>query len=370
MNTSGRCLVFLAALSIGALAYAQSSDETRLKPQWQALDANRDGKVTLEELHPMQAAPMKRSDFDGDGAISLAEYVTYDLDPGGSGRRPLGENVKLVADVPYAATNDPRQQLDIYLPKKASVKGPLPVIAFVHGGAWMVGSKVMARSQVMSPVDSGRYAAVSIGHRLSWQDSWPAQIHDVKAAIRWIRAHAKEYGLDPNRICALGGSAGGHLVAQLGLTNGVASAEGKLGKHRDQSSKVHCVIDLFGPTDLRTVPGSAAGPSPVEKLLGGTLADKPQLAADASPIAHVDRTDPPFLIIHGTKDPLVPYQQSVELEKALRQAGVPVIFQTVEGGGHGDFGAAEAEVERRIRAFLERNFYDPSVKVLADTLQR
>jgi len=372
MKASARHLLLLAALSIGAVCYAQSSDEARLKPQWQALDANRDGKVMLNELAPLQAATMKGSDFDGNSEMSLAEYVAYDLDPGGAARRPLTDNVKLIADVPYADTKDPRQRLDIYLPKKASVKGPLPVIAYVHGGAWMMGSKVGARSQVMAPVESGRYAAVSIGHRLSWQATWPAQIDDVKAAIRWIRAHAKEYGFDPNRICAIGGSAGGHLVAQLGLTNGDAAAEGKLGKHLNQSSKVQCVIDLLGPSDLRTVAVASAGsgPSAVDQLLGGTPAQKPQLAADASPITHVDKNDPSFLIVHGTADPVVSYRQSVELDKALRQAGVPVIFQTVEGGGHGDFGAAQAEVERRIRAFLEKSLYDPSITVPADTLRR
>src|SRR5687768_11458057 len=196
MKTSAHWLVVFAAISVGSAAHAQNPDEARLKPQWQELDTNRDGKVGLDELHPIQAASMKRHDMDGDGAITLAEYVANDLDPGGAARLPLADNVKLVADVPYASTNDPRQRLDIYLPRKPSVKGPLPVIAYVHGGAWMVGSKVMARSQVMSHVNSGRYAAVSIGHRLSWQDSWPAQMHDLKAAIRWIRAHAKDYGFD------------------------------------------------------------------------------------------------------------------------------------------------------------------------------
>lgn len=363
-------LAVLAALGTGA-ASAQTSDEVRLEPKWRALDKNHDGKVTLDELHPIQAASMRGNDIDGDGAISLAEYVSFDLDPGGAGRLPLSENVRLIADLPYAGTSDARQQLDVYLPKKATVSGPLPVVAYVHGGGWMLGSKVMARGQVLSLVNSGRYAAVSIGYRLSWQDTWPAQIQDVKAGIRWIRAHAREYGFDGNRICALGASAGGHLVAQLGVTNGDAAAEGKLGPNLNQSSRVQCVIDMFGPTDLRRPGVSAPGqPSSAELLLGGSAADKPDLARDASPIVHVDAKDPPFLIIHGTKDPLVRYQDSVDLAAALRAAGVPVLFQTVEGGGHGDFGAATPEVENRIRVFLERNFYDPSVKVPTDVLTK
>jgi len=236
----------------------------------------------------------------------------------------------------------------------------------------MVGSKVMARSQVMKLVDSGRYAAVSIGYRLSWQDPWPAQIDDVKAAIRWIRAHAREYGFDPNRICAMGASAGGHLVAKLGLTNGVAAAEGRLGPDLGQSSSVQCVIDEFGPIDLQhfEVGPPTGQPSPVELLLGGKPADKPEAARSASPILNVSAQAPPFLIVHGTKDPLVNYQESVRLDATLRQAGVPVLFQTVEGGGHGDFGAASPAVEERIRLFLERTFYDPKTSVPTDTLTK
>lgn len=360
MRIVNYCLVLLASLSSVAVALAQTDDAARLKPKWQALDKNGDGKVTLDELHPIQAGSMKASDLDKDGAISLAEYVGYDLDPGGAGRIPLADNVRLIADLPYAGTKDPRQRVDVYLPKEPSVTGPLPVVAYVHGGAWMVGSKVMARSQVMELVNSGRYAAVSIGYRLSWQDVWPAQIHDVRAGIRWTRANAKQYGFDSKRICAFGPSAGGHLVAALGLNNSEAA------------SKVQCVIDMFGPADLEhfDVGPPTGQPSPVELLLGGKVADKAAAAHDASPIAHVDAKDPPFLIIHGTRDPLVNYQESVKLAEALRGTGVPVLFQTVEGGGHGDFGAAQGEVAKRIRAFLERNFYDPATPVPTDTLTR
>jgi acetyl esterase/lipase len=361
----------LAALSAGTAVYAADPDEARLKPRWEALDANHDGKVMLEELGPRGAA-MKRADVDGDGALSLSEYVGFDHDPGGAGRMPVPDNVRIITDLPYAATSDPRQMVDVFVPKKPSVKGPLPVIAYVHGGGWSTGHRVMGRAQLMNLVNSGRYAAVSIGYRLSWQAPWPAQIHDVKAGIRWVRANAAKYGFDPKRICAFGPSAGGHLVAQLGTTNGDAAAEGKIGNNLRQSSNVQCVIDMMGPTDLRSraASGVGGGDSATMPLLGGKASDKPQLAADASPLTHVDRSDVPFLIIHGTKDPVVNFQQSVELDKALRQAGVPVIFIPVEGGGHGDFGAATAQLEPIFRAFLEKNFYDPSVKVPSEALKR
>ncbi|MBS0333399.1 MAG: alpha/beta hydrolase, partial [Proteobacteria bacterium] len=219
-------------------------------------------------------------------------------------------------------------------------------------------------------VDGGRYAAVSIGYRLSWQATWPAQIDDSKAAIRWIRAHAKDYNFDPERICLFGVSSGAHMAVKVGLTNGDAAHEGRLGPNLKQSSRVQCVIDELGPMDLRNS-GPAGASNPITQLLGGTSAEKPDLARDASPILDVSAKAVPFLIIAGNKDPFVPYQQSVALDEALRKAGAPVVlFQTVDGGGHGDFGAARSVVEDRMLLFLERNFYDPSTPVPTDTLHK
>lgn len=347
---------------------ATPADAERLGPEWQALDANGDGTLALTEIPELGRAVYARSDLDGDGALSLAEYVDFNDDPGGSGRTPLPANVRLIADLPYAGTDDPRQRLDVYLPAEPALDGPLPVIAYLHGGAWRLGSRVMARAQVLEHVASGRYAAVSIGYRLSWQASWPAQIHDAKAGVRWIRAHAAEYGLDPARICAMGSSAGGHLAAVLGTTNGVPSVEGTLGAHLEQASDVQCAIDFFGPTDLTSFEHRQTDTTrrALVELLGGRPEALPERAREASPLHQVDARDPPFLIVHGTRDPLVPYAASVALAAALREAGVPVLFQSVEGGGHGDF--PSAEVDLRVRAFLERTFHDPGVDVPVDPI--
>ncbi|MBS0363521.1 MAG: alpha/beta hydrolase fold domain-containing protein [Proteobacteria bacterium] len=363
-------LISLAALALGPAAHAQSLDEARLKPAWRALDKNHDGKVTLDELPPMLAMALKLHDFDKDGAISLAEYVDFDLDPNAEGHSLLPANVKMAANLPYAGTADPRQALDVYLPRQPSLRGPLPVIAYIHGGGWSTGSKMLGRNLLAKMVDGGRYAGVSIGYRLSWQATWPAQIDDAKAAIRWIRAHAKDYNFDPNRICLFGVSSGAHMAVKVGLTNGVAADEGKVGPNLKQSSRVQCVIDELGPMDLRNS-GPAGAANPITQLLGGTSAEKPELARSASPILDVHAKAPPILIIAGNKDPFVPYQQSVALDEALRKAGAPVVlFQTVDGGGHGDFGAAKPVVEDRMVLFLERNFYDHSTAVPTDTLHR
>lgn len=368
MSASRFLLIGLILLSWGMVVHASAenvSDAERLRPEWRELDLDGDGKVALSEIPEGGRSFYSRNDLDGDGELSLEEFVDFNDDPGGGGRTPLPANVRVIANLPYAATDDPRQQVDVYLPERASVPGPLPVIAYIHGGAWSLGSRRMARPQVSPHVASGRYAAVAIGYRLSWQDAWPAQIHDVKAGIRWIRAHADEYGFDASRICAMGSSAGGHLAAEVGTTNGVAAVEGSLGSHTDQSSDVQCAVDFFGPSDLtsfehRQTPTTQRA---LVALLGGKPDEHPEKARQASPLYNVDPDDPPFLIVHGTSDPIVPYAASVDLDAALRSAGVPVVFQTIEGGGHGDF--YSAEIVRRVRAFLERSFYDPKVEVPA-----
>jgi hypothetical protein len=154
---------------------------------------------------------------------------------------------------------------------------------------------------------------------------------DVEAAIRWIRANAKTYDFDPNRICLIGVSSGAHMATKLGLSNGVSTSSAKPRPYPHQSTRVLCVIDELGPMDLRN---SGTGSNAITQLLGGTSIEHPDQARSASPILDVDAKDPPFLIIAGNKDPFVPYQQSVDLDTALRQAGVPVLFQTVDGGGH------------------------------------
>lgn len=363
-------LFSLAAMSLAAAAHAGPADEARLKPAWQALDANHDGKVLLSEVPPALAFALKLSDHDKDGAISLAEYADYDSDPNAEAQTPLPGNVRMTADVAYAGTKDPRQTLDIYRPKQASVKGPLPVIAYIHGGGWSVGSKMLGRNVLTGWVQTGRYAAVSIGYRLSWQATWPAQMDDTEAAIRWIRANAREYGFDPNRICVFGVSSGAHMAAKLGLSNGVATGGGTITTNARQPTTVLCVIDELGPMDLRNSGPSTNPPNPIEQLLGGPASAKPDLARSASPVLDVDPKDPPFLVVAGNKDPFVPYQQSVDLVAALRKANVPVLFQTVDGGGHGDFGPARAVVEERMRLFLEKNFYDHAAQVPVDTLKK
>ncbi|MCB1079564.1 MAG: alpha/beta hydrolase, partial [Verrucomicrobiae bacterium] len=266
--------------------------------------------------------------------------------------------------------DNPRQKLDLFLPEKPASEGPLPVIVFIHGGGWKNGDKSSGGGKVAPLVATGKYAGASIGYRLSDEARWPSQIHDCKAGIRWLRAHAKEYGLDPDRIAVWGTSAGGHLVAMLGVSQGVEGLEGEIGSNLDQSSRVTCVLDFFGPTELLTMgdhPSTIqhnSPESPESKLIGGALQEHPDRAKSASPIEHVTQDDAPTLIVHGTEDPLVPFPQSVDFEKKLEAAGVPVILMTVEGGGHGKgFGPS---VNTMAEAYLAKQLLGESREV-ADT---
>lgn len=275
-------------------------------------------------------------------------------------RKPSPDGIQTILDIPYAGTDNPRQCLDLFLPAVRKAGAPLPIVAFFHGGGWRGGEKRSGRGRIRSFVQSGHYAGVSVGYRLSGEAKWPAQIHDGKAAIRWIRAHAKKHGLDADRIGIWGSSAGGHLVAMLGTSAGVPAMDGRLGPHADVSTKVACVVDFFGPTDFLQmdafrVPGSKLTHdlpgSPESLLIDGPIQDHPQRVATANPIVYVSGDEPPFLILHGDADMAVPIHQSELLNTALLKADVDVIFVRIEGAGHGLRGVDTTE---QVTAFLDR----------------
>jgi acetyl esterase/lipase len=203
---------------------------------------------------------------------------------------------------------------------------------WVHGGAWLAGSKAGGPGPILA---AEGYFVASIEYRLSGEATFPAQIEDCKCAIRYLRAHARKYNIDPNRIGAWGSSAGGHLVALLGTSGGVKGLEGK-GGWQDQSSRVQAVCDWFGPTDFPKMGGwHDAANSPEQRLLGGSYTEKADLVRAANPITHVTPDDPPLLIMHGENDNTVPINQSELLHEALKKASVEVTFVRVKNAGHG-----------------------------------
>ena len=274
--------------------------------------------------------------------------------------------LRTVADLPYANTDNPRQQLDLYLPRKPTTDGPLPVVAIIHG-TFQNPSRKSGLGLAQSVASGGDFAAVSIGYRLSDEAQWPAQIHDCKAAVRWIRANAKKYNLDPDRIGVIGPSAGGHLAAILGTSGNVAELEGALGEHTGQSSRVACVVNLFGSTNLLTLGGNHdRAHSPESRLLGGAIQERKDLARQASAITHVSQDDPPFLVIHGTEDRVIPFAQSEAFIAALKKEEVGAWLVPVKGGAHGNF--RNPEVLKRYYAFFDKHLRNAESEISVEPI--
>jgi acetyl esterase/lipase len=251
-------------------------------------------------------------------------------------RAPLPEGTKVLKDLAYVAGGHERQRLDLYLPATGS---RWPLVVAIHGGAFRMGSKEGEPAGVF--VARG-FAVAAINYRLSQHAIFPAQIEDCKAAVRWLRANAARYGYDPERVASYGASAGGHLAAMLGTTGDVKAFD--VGADAGVSSRVQAAVDFFGPTDFLQMDAHRASAeamvhdtpdSPESQLVGGPIQDNPDKAARANPITYVTKDDPPFLIVHGDADLLVPHDQSVLLDRALRKAGVRVRFVTIPGGPHG-----------------------------------
>jgi acetyl esterase/lipase len=340
------------------------------------LDANRDGKLTREEMPEALRRNFDTADTNHDGFIDRTEDLTFrernrNRSPQAASRIP--ENVKATLEIAYAATDNPAQRLDLFMPTKRATAKPLPVIVFIHGGAWRAGSKASGCGNLIPYITGGQYAGVSVEYRFSQEAKWPAQINDCKAAIRWIKGHAKEHNLDPEKIAVWGSSAGGHLVAMLGVSGDAKELEGALGKDTAQTSRVACVADYFGPTDLLTMgdfPSKMdhnAADSPESVLIGGAIQENKDRARDASPLSYVTKDDAPVFIAHGTTDPLVPYNQTEVFASALKKVGVPVHVETIEKGGHGGFEGPE--LNKRLKAFFDKYLLDADTTIETGPLE-
>ena len=259
--------------------------------------------------HPLETATQPPVDAERE---AMTSSTTFD-----SSR--LGTIEK---DVTYCTMGGIALKLDIYYPDSAS---PWPVTMYIHGGGWSKGDKAEGAGALEIPaLQSAGFMVVAINYRLAPENPFPAMIEDAKCAVRYLRAHAGEYNLDPNRIGVWGGSAGGHLVNLLGTTD--ESAGFDVGEYLNQSSRVQAVVDMFGPTDLTVqFEGGYEGASRVFAGFDAAL---------ASPVTYVTPDDPPFLLFHGDSDPLVPIEQSQIFLAALQAAGVPAKLVTVENAGH------------------------------------
>jgi acetyl esterase/lipase len=237
--------------------------------------------------------------------------------------------VQLLKDVEFGKVGDRALELDLYAPVKRSKL--VPGLIFIHGGAWKGGNKDMYRPYAVRYAQRG-YVVASISYRLSKEAPFPAAVEDAKCAVRWMRANAGKYAVDPNHICVLGGSAGGHLAMMVGYSSDRKELEGS-GGCPDVSSKVQAVVNIYGPCDL-TVPGIRDADT-VRQFLGGKTYDEARdLYEQASPLFHLTKDDPPTLILHGTLDSLVPIGQSDKLAERLKKLGVPYVYDRLEGWPH------------------------------------
>ncbi|MDZ4289283.1 MAG: alpha/beta hydrolase [Prosthecobacter sp.] len=282
----------------------------------------------------------------------------------------LPAGIRMEKNISYISEGDEAQKLDLYLPEKAADK-PLPLIVHIHGGGWRGGNKFPC--PVTAMVLKG-YAVASVEYRFSQKAVFPAQIQDCQAAIRWLRAHSEKYNFDPSHVAVVGASAGGHLSALVG-TSGGKKAFAPIGGNDDQPDHVQAVCDIYGPADFSTVVQQAAEdknvknifqfntPSdPYSGLIGAKLDDKAK-SDPVSPVHYVSKDSPPFLILHGTHDTLVPYAQSEQLAAALKEKGVKVWLQTLPGSGHGGPAFGKPAVVKLMQNFFEKHLKGAEVEI-------
>lgn len=256
-------------------------------------------------------------------------------------------------DIEYARAGERVLTLDLHLPKPSDP----PVVVYVHGGAWRAGTK--ADVPVAGLIERG-YAIASVDYRLSTEATFPAQAHDIKAAIRFLRAKADLFHINAEKIGIIGSSAGGHLAALVGMTNGLKELEGNEGEHRDQSSDVQCIVSFYGASNLQSILsqstefGLRMRVPALQLLLGGRPEEKAELARLASPVAHVSNDDPPVLLLHGDADPQMPPQQSDELLKACEAKGLTARLVVMPGSKHGGGEFYDSERMDLVAKFLDK----------------
>jgi acetyl esterase/lipase len=262
------------------------------------------------------------------------------------------DDVVFETDIEYANPDGQHLQLNLARPKKGD--GPFPAILCIHGGGFRAGKREGYDAQCIRLAQHG-YVALTVSYRLAPKYPFPAAVHDVKAALRWTRANAAKYHIDPDRIGVTGGSAGGHLAQFLGVTGDVREFEGD-GGNPDQSSRVRCVVNVYGPSDFTRSYGKSVDAAEVLPLfLGGDLTTARQRHIRASPLYWVTPNAAPTLCIHGTEDKYVAHEQAVWLVERMKAAGVEAELLTLPGAGHGFRGQDTVTAEKALTAFFDKH---------------
>ena len=265
---------------------------------------------------------------------------------------------KIIKDIEFAVVQGQSLKLDLYLPENPKGSG---LVVWIHGGGWRKGSKEKC---FITWLPNHGYTVASISYRFSEVAKFPAQLHDCKGAVRWLRANARKYGYDSKKIFVAGASAGGHLTALMATTSGHKLLEGGVGGNLDQSSTIQAAIDYYGPTDFilrsKTQPSRANEKgSVVYELLGGGAHEKVAEAKLASACYHVTKDDPPLLVFHGTKDKTVLLDQSQSIQDSYNKAGLSIKLHIIDGAGHGGNIFYTGKNAHRLLEFLKDQMTTP-----------
>ncbi len=375
-----KATLLLVALVLASGASAQErkrpsnarsqTPETRVQNWLTEQDANKDGKISAREATGLMKASFARNDTDKDGFLDRSELeaLAGRLDQAAQRAQPVAPkgkaapqgpqqgmttaqlmqrqtpDITIVPDIAYREGHDRAWKLDLVMPRERGDK-PRPGIVFVHGGGWRSGDK-RTGTFLNGAIEYAKkgYVCITINYRLTHEAPFPACIEDVKNAVRWFRANAEKYNLDPERIGGYGNSAGAHLVSMLGLAKKDAGLEGD-GPYQDESSLLQAVCASATPTDFALFTGGR----------GGNSAVPAELAVKCSPITHVAKDAPPFLLIHGTADTTVDVKHGDTFVEALKAAGAKdVQYIRIEGAGHGVFGQHSGKTGPAMEAFFKR----------------
>ncbi len=308
-------LLFIVSVSL-LTAYAQAVDAPPFLPEEALLAAQKTPPPLPPDIHE----PGDLLLAAGRGELNLIHLS----DP-----IPIPDDVEAIMDIEYGNADGTSLLLDLYLPRQRD--GKIPGLIFIHGGGWSGGSRKDYRYYAVRFPQLG-YAVASVSYRLVSEAVFPAAVHDVKCAVRWMRANAEKYGIDPDAIAAIGGSAGGHLSMMLGYSPHVPELEGN-GGHADYSSAVQAVINLYGPVDL-TLPEHHDNPTLLAFFGGKRYTEVPEQYRLASPMTHLTEDAPPTLTIHGDADDIVPIDQADLLDERLKALGVSHEYLRLTGYPH------------------------------------
>ncbi|MBX3400866.1 MAG: alpha/beta hydrolase [Gemmataceae bacterium] len=285
--------------------------------------------------------------------LPLALFLSIGVVPAFAQKPPtVPDSVVFETGIEYSNADGQHLQLNLALPKAG--EGPFPAVVCIHGGGFRAGKREGYDALCLKLAQNG-YVAVTVSYRLAPKYQFPAAVHDVKAAVRWLRANAAKYKVDPERIGTTGGSAGGHLAQFLGVTAGVKEFEGD-GGHADRSSRVKCVVNVYGPSDFTKSYGKSVDAAEVLPLfLGGNLETAKKAHIRSSPLNWVTPNAAPTLCIHGTEDKYVAHEQAMWIVDRLKSAGVEAELLTLDGAGHGFKGKDAETAEKALMAFFDKH---------------